>query len=43
MNLRPAGEGSLTAGAFGTSDPDEIAVTAVSETGIASEPSIVTP
>jgi uncharacterized lipoprotein YddW (UPF0748 family) len=43
MNLRPAGEGRLAAGAFGTSDPDEIAVTALSPTGVASEPTIVVP
>jgi uncharacterized lipoprotein YddW (UPF0748 family) len=43
MTLRPAGEGRLDAGAFGTSDPDEIAVTALSETGVGSAPTIVTP
>jgi uncharacterized lipoprotein YddW (UPF0748 family) len=43
MTLRPTGEGRLGAAAFGTSDPDEIAVTALSETGIASAPTIVTP
>jgi hypothetical protein len=43
MTLRPAGEGRLGAAAFGTSDPDEIAVTALSETGVASAPTIVTP
>ena len=43
MTLRPAGEGRLGADAFGTSDPDEIAVTALSETGVASVPTIVTP
>jgi uncharacterized lipoprotein YddW (UPF0748 family) len=43
MTLRPAGEGNLLASAFGTSDPDEIAVTALSQTGVASEPTIVTP
>ena len=43
MNLRPAGEGRLSAGGFGTSDPDEIAVTALSQSGVASTPTIVTP
>jgi uncharacterized lipoprotein YddW (UPF0748 family) len=41
--LRPAGEGRLGAAAFGTNDPDEIAVTALSESGVASAPTIVTP
>lgn len=41
--LRPAGDGRLLASAFGTSDPDEIAVTALSQTGVASAPTIVTP
>jgi hypothetical protein len=43
MTLRPAGEGRLAAASFGTSDPDEIAVTALSQTGVASPPTIVTP
>jgi uncharacterized lipoprotein YddW (UPF0748 family) len=43
MTLRPAGEGKLGAAAFGTVDPDEIAVTALSQTGVASPPTIVTP
>ena len=42
-SLRPIGEGKLAAGALGTNDPDEIAVTAISATGVASEPTIVTP
>lgn len=41
--LRPAGEGHVGAAAMGTTDPDEIAVTAISATGMASEPAIVTP
>lgn len=41
--LRPAGEGRLGAGAFGTSEPEEIAVTALSPTGVASQPTIITP
>jgi uncharacterized lipoprotein YddW (UPF0748 family) len=43
MTLRPAGEGRLGAGAFGTSDPDEIAVTSLSQTGVASAPTIYVP
>ncbi len=42
-NLRPAGEGRVGAAAFGTPDPDEIAVTAISATGVASQPTIVSP
>ena len=42
-NLRPAGEGRLGAAALGTADPDEIAITAISPTGMASEPTIITP
>jgi uncharacterized lipoprotein YddW (UPF0748 family) len=42
-SLRPVGEGKLTAGALGTNDPDEIAVTAISATGVASTPTIITP
>ena len=41
--LRPAGEGRIGAGAFGSAEPDEIAVTALSETGVASQPTIITP
>ena len=39
--LRPTGEGKLGVFAFGTNDPDEIAVTAIGVTGIASVPSLV--
>jgi hypothetical protein len=42
-SLRPSGEGRLAAAALGTNEPDEIAVTAISPTGVASEPTIVTP
>lgn len=42
-NLRPAGEGKLAAAALGTNDPSEIAVTAVSPTGVASRPTTVLP
>jgi hypothetical protein len=42
-NLRPAGEGRLGAAALGTNDPEEIAVTAISETGVASRPTVVVP
>jgi len=42
-SLRPTGEGRLLAGALGTNDPDEIAVTAISATGVAGEATIVTP
>jgi uncharacterized lipoprotein YddW (UPF0748 family) len=47
--LRPArggaggGEGPYPANAFGTSDPDEIAVTAISPTGMVSPPAIAMP
>jgi len=41
--LRPAGLGQLAASAFGTADPDEVAVTAVGTTGIASTPTLVAP
>ncbi|MEO7086203.1 MAG: family 10 glycosylhydrolase, partial [Gemmatimonadaceae bacterium] len=40
-SLRPAGDGRLAASAFGTVDPDEIAVTAVGATGMASAPTVV--
>jgi hypothetical protein len=42
-SLRPAGEGQLTAGSFGTADPDEVAVTAIGATGIASTATVVAP
>jgi uncharacterized lipoprotein YddW (UPF0748 family) len=42
-NLREAGEGKLSAAALGTSDPDEVAVSAVSPTGVSSAPTIVLP
>jgi hypothetical protein len=42
-SLRAHGEGSLGAFAFGTNDPDEIAVTAISPTGIASSPTLIAP
>ena len=41
--LRPVGGGREAAPAFGTNDPDEIAVTAIGTTGMASTPTIVTP
>jgi len=41
--LRPSGEGKLGVFAFGTNDPDEIAVTAIGVTGVASVPSLVAP
>ena len=39
--LRPTGEGKLGVSAFGTNDPDEIAVTAIGVSGIASVPAVV--
>jgi hypothetical protein len=42
-SLRAAGEGQLSVGAFGTSDPDEVAVTAIGATGVASTPTVVAP
>jgi hypothetical protein len=42
-SLRAAGEGKLSAAALGTNDPEEVAVTAISETGVASTPTIVAP
>jgi len=42
-SLRPAGEGDLAAGVFGEIEPDEIAITALSSTGVASQPTIITP
>ena len=41
--VRPAGEGRFTASAFGTADPEEVAVTAISSTGVASRATIVAP
>jgi uncharacterized lipoprotein YddW (UPF0748 family) len=41
--IQPAASGTLSAGAFGTDDPDEIAVRAVSPTGVVGPPSIVVP
>ncbi|HEX3866047.1 MAG TPA: family 10 glycosylhydrolase [Gemmatimonadaceae bacterium] len=41
--LRPAGDGRLAASAFGTTDPDEVAVTAIGVSGMASAPSIIQP
>jgi uncharacterized lipoprotein YddW (UPF0748 family) len=42
-NLRPAGEGRLDASAFGTNDPDELAVTAIGMAGVASAPTLISP
>jgi len=42
-SLRPHGEGPLGAFAFGTSDPDEIAITAISPTGVASSATLIAP
>lgn len=42
-NLRPAGDGRLDASAFGTSDPDELAITAIGMAGVASAPTLVAP
>src|SRR6185312_16014282 len=41
--LRPATRAPLEARALGVADPDAIAVTAVSETGVASTPTVVAP
>ena len=41
--LRPMGEGRLGAGAFGATDPDEVAVTAIGLTGVASAPTVIAP
>ena len=41
--LRPGGVDQLGAGAFGTTDPDEVAVSAISATGVASAATIVAP
>jgi hypothetical protein len=39
--LRPTGEGKLGVFAFGTNDPDEVAVTAIGASGIASTPTLL--
>lgn len=41
--LRPAGDGRLEASAFGTAGPDEVAVTAITATGVASVATLVAP
>jgi uncharacterized lipoprotein YddW (UPF0748 family) len=41
--LQPAGGGTLAAGAFGTDDPDEIAVRAISPSGMMGAASIIVP
>jgi uncharacterized lipoprotein YddW (UPF0748 family) len=41
--LRPALRGQATTESFGANDPDEVAVTAISATGVASTPTIVAP
>jgi uncharacterized lipoprotein YddW (UPF0748 family) len=41
--LRPAVRGQATTESFGANDPDEVAVTAISATGVASTPTIVAP
>ena len=41
--LRPHGEGALGAYAFGTTDPDEVAVTAIGNGGVASAPTLIAP
>jgi uncharacterized lipoprotein YddW (UPF0748 family) len=41
--LQPAGTGTLAAGAFGTDDPDEIAVRGISPSGMVGPPTIVVP
>ncbi|MEP6491062.1 MAG: family 10 glycosylhydrolase [bacterium] len=41
--LRPAGTGQMAASAFGTADPDEVAVTAIGVAGMASVPTLVGP
>ncbi|HEY9230125.1 MAG TPA: family 10 glycosylhydrolase [Gemmatimonadaceae bacterium] len=41
--VRHAGENNVEAMAFGTTDPDEVAVTALGVSGIASPPAVVTP
>ncbi len=42
-SLTPTGEGHLLAGAIGTSGPSEVAVTAISATGVASQPALIAP
>lgn len=41
--LRPAGDGRFEASAFGTADPDEVAVTAITATGVASVATLIAP
>ena len=41
--LRPTGDGQLAVSAFGTDQPDEIAVTAIGPNGLASEPALALP
>jgi uncharacterized lipoprotein YddW (UPF0748 family) len=41
--LRPSGEARLAAGAFGTANPDEVAVTAIGLTGVASAATVIAP
>jgi len=41
--LRPTGDGQLAVSAFGTDQPDEIAVTAIGPSGLASEPALALP
>jgi uncharacterized lipoprotein YddW (UPF0748 family) len=43
MALRPGTESRLPAASLGTPNPDEIAVTAISATGVASTPTLVAP
>ena len=39
--VQPAGKGTLAAGAFGTDDPDEVAITAIGVTGIAGAATVI--
>jgi hypothetical protein len=41
--LQRAGGGALNAGAFGTDDPDEIAVRAITPSGVMGPPAVVVP
>lgn len=41
--LRPAGDGKIGAATFGTDEPSEIAITALSVSGMASAPTVVAP
>jgi hypothetical protein len=41
--IRRAGEGKVAATAFGTNDPDEVAVTALGVSGVASEATVIVP